>query len=281
MRIFYREKSFSSLIIFFITATLLLSGCASNKTIETEDEVTEIDPYEDFNRDMFEFNDSLDTHVLAPVSDAYLWATPQFVQTGIANFFDNLRGINLVLNDIMQGKMEQGLDDSGRFFVNSVFGLGGLFDVATDLGLERHDEDFAQTLAVWGVPQGPYWVLPVLGPITTRGMPGGVFDAAANPVAYVGGGFGFPIQLLHMVNARANAESGLELIEEAALDPYVFTRESFLQYRNNLITDGTFMDTDDLLDLDDDFDDDEGFDQDSGSFDKTSSSLKTGADKVN
>jgi len=254
---FSQEKDRSSFIgVFVVSMTLLLSGCASNEVIEAEAEVvevevTEIDPYEGFNRSMYKFNDKLDTYVGAPVSDAYLWVTPKFVQTGVANFFSNLKDINVVLNDFMQGKGKQGAEDSGRFAVNTTIGLLGLFDVATEFGLEKHEEDFAQTLAVWGVPQGPYLVLPLIGPATSRGVPGGIFDAAANPASYVGA----PIQLIQMLNARANADAEINFIEEAALDPYVFTRESFLQYRQNLITDGASENVDDLLDFDDEFDD--------------------------
>lgn len=262
MLVFLKDKGFSGLIgVLFILFTLLLSGCASNEVIEAdvqqtevnvaEAEESEIDPYEGFNRKVYVFNDTLDTYVAAPISDAYLWVTPEFVQTGVANFFNNLKDINVVLNDMMQGKVAQGTQDTGRFAVNSTIGLLGLFDVATELGLEKHDEDFAQTLAVWGVPQGPYLVLPLLGPATARGVPGGIFDAAANPATYVGA----PIQLLQMLNARANADGELNFIEEAALDPYVFTRESFLQYRKNLITDGESQISDDLLYEDEDFDD--------------------------
>ncbi len=252
-----KNRGFSFIsALFIILLTQFITGCASNEVIEAEAEaevieVSEVDPYEGFNRKMFVFNETLDTYVAAPISDAYLYVTPEFVQTGVANFFNNLKDINVVLNDVMQGKLAQGAEDTGRFAVNSTIGLLGLFDVATELGLEKHDEDFAQTLAVWGVPQGPYLVLPVIGPATTRGVPGGIFDAAANPASYVGA----PIQLLQMLNARANAEGELNFIEEAALDPYVFTRESFLQYRKNLITDGESQNADVLLE--EDFEDDE------------------------
>ncbi len=257
MHTFSHNKGTSTLFItFLISVTLFLAGCASTEVIEeeiveveVEVEVTETDPFEDFNRTVFGFNETLDTYLAEPISDAYLWVTPQFVQTGIANFFNNLKDINVVLNDMMQGKLMQGVEDTGRFTVNSTIGLLGLFDVATEIGLEKHDEDFAQTLAVWGVPQGPYLVLPILGPSTSRGVPGAVFDTAANPASYVG----FPIQVVQMLNARANAEGALKFIDEAALDPYVFTRESFLQYRNHLITDGESEITDDLLDLEDEF----------------------------
>jgi len=254
------HKSDSSLFaVSFVAITLLLSGCSSKQL--TEDgvevvEVVEVDPYEGFNRTMFSLNDGVDKYFADPVSDAYTWVTPQFVQTGVTNFFDNLKGINVVLNDLMQGKGKQGAEDTGRFLVNSTVGLLGLFDVATEIGLEQHNEDFAQTLAVWGVSQGPYLVLPLLGPSTTRGIPGGIFDAAANPATYVG----VPIQVVQMLNARANADSEINFVEEAALDRYVFTRESFLQYRDNLINDGKIDDSDALFDFeeeDDDFGDEE------------------------
>ena len=125
------------------------------------------------------------TIVAKPISDAYLWITPKFFQTGISNFFSNLKDINVVLNDHMQGKFEQGAEDVGRFLTNSTVGVLGLFDVATDLGLKKHEEDFGQTLAVWGVPQGAYLVLPILGPTTARGVPGSIFDTAANPTSVI------------------------------------------------------------------------------------------------
>jgi phospholipid-binding lipoprotein MlaA len=138
----------------------------------------------------------------------------------------------------MQAKFNQSAQDTGRFLMNSTVGVGGLFDVAKKVGLEQHDEDFEQTLAVWGVPQGTYLVLPILGPVTTRGIPGAVFDTAANPSTYIGA----PVQLVNLLNARANAEGSLKFIDEAALDPYVFTRESFLQWRKHLATDGKDQD---------------------------------------
>ena len=250
-----QEKNTSSLFAISVIAILLmLSGCSSQQVKEDgeiieDDEVAKVDPYEGFNRSMFNFNDKVDTYVAEPISDAYTWVTPRFVQTGVANFFDNLKGINVVLNDLMQGKGQQGMEDTGRFLMNSTVGVVGLFDVASEVGLEKHDEDFAQTLAVWGVSPGPYLVLPLLGPTTSRGIPGGIFDTAANPASYVGA----PVQMVQILNTRANADAGIDFVKEAALDPYVFTRESFLQYRNNLITDGKIEDSDDLFDMDEDF----------------------------
>ncbi len=239
------QRTFSSLMI---GVALTLSGCASNGTVQPSAVANKMDPYENFNRKMFSFNDSVDNYVAEPISNAYKWITPQFMQTGVFNFFNNLKNVNVVINDVLQAKFAQSAEDTGRFAINSTVGLAGLFDVAKHVGLEQNEEDFDQTLAVWGVPQGSYLVLPFLGPSTARGIPGAVFDTAANPASYVG----MPVQLVSMLNARASAEGSLKFIDEAALDPYVFTRESFLQWRNNLATDGKAETTSDVDDLDTD-----------------------------
>ncbi len=217
-----------------IVVALFLDGCATTGDVGQQTAFSKIDPYESVNRKIFGFNDSVDNYVAEPISNAYKWITPQFMQTGVFNFFNNLKNVNVVINDVLQAKFSQGAEDTGRFAINSTIGLGGLVDVAKHVGLEQNEEDFDQTLAVWGVPQGSYLVLPILGPSTARGIPGAVFDTAANPASYIG----MPVQLLAMLNARASAEGALKFIDEAALDPYVFTRESFLQWRNHLATDG-------------------------------------------
>lgn len=243
------------LFVSLVLAFLVLSGCATTQIDEQGNEVKIVDPYENMNRKVYAFNDKVDEYVAEPISDAYKYVTPEFVQTGVANFFSNLKVINTVLNDMMQAKFGQGAKDTGRFTINSTLGMLGLFDVASEIGLEHHEEDFDQTLAVWGVPQGSYIVLPLLGPTTSRGIPGAAFDTAANPASYVGA----PVQLLQMLNARANAEGALKFIDEAALDPYVFTRESFLQWRNFMINDGiTELEDDDLLEFEDELMEDGG-----------------------
>ena len=209
-----------------------LSGCAM--TGKDASATNQADPYENLNRKIYGFNDNVDDYVAKPIADAYKYVTPDFMETGVSNFFNNLKTINVVLNDVLQAKFEQSGRDTGRFLMNSTLGMAGLFDVAKTVGLDQNDEDFEQTLAVWGVPQGSYLVLPLLGPITTRGIPGAVFDTAANPVTYVGA----PLQAISLLNTRANAEGSLKFIDEASLDPYVFTRESFLQWRNHLASDG-------------------------------------------
>jgi len=209
-----------------------LAGCAT--TGRAEHAANKDDPYENVNRAMYVFNDKLDDYLAAPVSKVYNKITPQFARTGVFNFFNNLKNINVIVNDALQAKFMQGARDSGRLLLNSTLGLGGFVDVATNTGLDLNIEDFDQTLAVWGVPTGSYLVLPIIGPSTMRGIPGFAFDVAANPSSYLG----MPIQLVSLLNTRDTAEGALKFIDEASLDPYVFTRESFLQWRNNLATDG-------------------------------------------
>lgn len=248
---FPRHNAIKNKLTAFLTALVFvggLQGCASTQTKESSESTATnpADPYENINRKIYSFNDSVDDYVAKPVADAYKFITPDFVETGVSNFFNNLKNINVVANDLLQGKFTQSGMDTGRFLMNTTLGMAGLFDVAKSVGLQQNDEDFEQTLAVWGVPQGSYIVLPLLGPITTRGIPGAVFDTAANPVNYVG----IPAQALSMINTRANAEGSLKFIDEAALDPYVFTRESFLQWRTHLATDGKSENTTDFNDLD-------------------------------
>jgi len=238
----------SKVCLLFLLGALLLTGCASTKEVANDNlarpSVNQTDPYEGFNRSMYGFNMGVDKYLLKPIADGYRYVTPDFMQSGVTNFFNNLKGINVVLNDLLQGKFKQSASDTGRFLTNSTFGVFGLFDVASDLGMEANIEDFGQTLAVWGVDQGPYLVLPILGPTTVRDGPAIIVDKAANPGTYFPG-----TGIIEGINERANADSALKFIDEAALDPYVFTRESFLQYRNNLINDGKTDATNYDLDL--------------------------------
>ena len=261
-----KHPTFSTLLI---GVAIALGGCATTQAVEQPTVANKADPYENFNRAMFGFNDSVDSYVAEPISNAYKWITPQFMQTGVFNFFNNLKNVNVVINDVLQAKFSQGAEDTGRFALNSTVGVGGLFDVAKHVGLEQNEEDFDQTLAVWGVPQGSYLVLPILGPSTARGIPGAVFDTAANPASYIG----MPVQLVSMLNARASAEGALKFIDEAALDPYVFTRESFLQWRNNLATDGKAETSSDVDNLEDDALNDA---KDSSATGKTDNNLSAG-----
>jgi phospholipid-binding lipoprotein MlaA len=234
----------TSLILFLFF--LGLSSCATTQETTEQPNNTKVsDPYEKVNREIYDFNNGVDQYVAKPVADAYTWATPQVFRTGVRNFFNNLKNVNVVFNDILQAKFEQSAKDAGRFAINSTIGLGGLVDVADDVGLKQGDEDFDQTLAVWGVPPGSYMVLPILGPTTPRGITGVIVDTLTSPATYVGvpvkiitSYMGAPVSVMSMLNTRANAEGSLQFINEAALDKYVFTRESFLQWRENLASDG-------------------------------------------
>lgn len=237
---------------FLVTSALMMIGCAGaakraeNSMDPVSVKAVQADPYEGFNRSMYKFNTKLDKYFFKPVSDGYKFITPDFVETGVSNFFNNLKGINVVLNDVLQGKLAQSASDAGRFLTNTTIGVAGLFDVASELGLQHNVEDFGQTLAVWGVGEGPYLVLPVMGPTTIRDGGGLIVDKAANPGTYV------PFTgVIEGISDRANAEGSLKFINEASLDPYVFTRESFLQYRRHLINDGQSDGSHDLdLDID-------------------------------
>lgn len=252
------QKS-KSLITMILGVLALNAGCASTPS----GSVSPVDPYESFNRPVHGFNTKLDNYVAKPLSDAYKFITPDFMETGVRNFFNNLQDVGVVMNDVLQAKFGQGAEDLGRLGMNTTLGLMGMFDVATDVGLEKHNEDFGQTLAVWGVPQGSYLVLPFLGPTTIRELPGYVVDSAVNPVTYVP--VAMPLAGLGLLNARANAEGALQFVNEAALDPYVFTREAYLQWRNYQSTDGKVDTSKEMDDLEADLLGDEASESKAGS----------------
>ncbi|MCC5858389.1 MAG: VacJ family lipoprotein [Ectothiorhodospiraceae bacterium] len=231
---------------------LLLGGCAGTPPMPDEQVH---DPLENVNRRIYAFNEQLDRYIAKPAADAYVFVTPRFARRGVTNFFDNARYPGTVVNGALQGKWGQAGRDSGRFLLNSTIGLLGLFDVATPLGLEQHNEDFGQTLAVWGTPEGTYLVLPVMGPSTTRDVHDYPVGMATNVVTYLGGwALIGPLYALDLVNLRANLDQAARFRSEAALDEYVFTRSAYRQYRNNLIFDGEVPERDLFDDLDEDFD---------------------------
>lgn len=213
---------------------LLASGCA---TLQAPTEKK--DPFESYNRAMFEFNDGFDLHVLKPVAEGYEAVVPAPVSNSVSNFFSHLDDVIVIINDVLQLKFEQTLSDVGRFTFNSTFGLLGLFDVATPMALPKHNEDFGQTLGHWGVGSGPYLVLPLLGPSTVRDGSGLVVDWQADPIARIEdtpaywGSIG-----LKAVDTRAGLLRASRILDTAALDPYVFLRDAYLQRRNNLVYDG-------------------------------------------
>jgi phospholipid-binding lipoprotein MlaA len=217
-----------------IVCLLILGGCASIPSGERDAD----DPHESFNRSMFTFNDKLDRAVLKPVSKAYTKALPEPVRTGVSNFYNNITYLDTTLNSFLQGKGKQGASDLGRFLINSTIGVVGIFDVATPMGLVQHNEDFGQTLAVWGARDDQYLMYPVWGPSSVRDTGGIVVSLLTNPIFYAAAPVAVPLGLLQVVDLRARNEGFARFLDEAALDPYVFLRESYLQHREFEIYDG-------------------------------------------
>lgn len=198
------------------------------------------DPWEGFNRAVYAFNEDFDRAILKPLAEGYQWLLPQPARTGITNVFSNLNDVVVVVNDLLQLKPQQAASDFSRLVWNSTAGLGGLFDVATPMGLPKHDEDFGQTLAHWGMGNGPYLVLPFLGPSTGRDAVGLAVDyTQLDPVGYVKDDAArWSAVALRAVDTRANLLRASRILDQAALDPYVFLREAYLQRREYLIYDG-------------------------------------------
>lgn len=198
------------------------------------------DPFEGFNRAMYKFNTKLDDYVLKPVAKGYRAVVPTPARQGVSNFFANLREPMVMLNDALQGKFKHAASDLGRFLTNSTLGIFGVFDVATRMGLEKRTEDFGQTLAVWGFAEGPYLVLPFLGPSGIRDGVGLVGDFYAYPPTYMEEtSTAWKLFVLGTVDTRARyLDTGDILYQAAGDDPYVFVREAYRQRRRNLIHDG-------------------------------------------
>jgi phospholipid-binding lipoprotein MlaA len=211
-----------------------LSGCAT-----TSQYADERDPLESFNRAVYQFNDKLDQYALKPVAEGYQWVMPQFADRAVSNFFSNLDDVAVTINDLLQFKLAQASEDGGRLLVNTTLGVAGLMDVATGFGLEKHNEDFGQTLAVWGVPAGPYLVLPFFGPSSPRGTAGLVGDYLADPTTYVTGWDArLALQATDLIDFRADNLSTSEIVDEASLDEYEFIRDGYFQRREYLVYDG-------------------------------------------
>lgn len=222
--------------------------------LAAQDDEVLADPWEGFNRKIHNFNDAADRWVMKPVASGYVTITPDPVERGVSNFFDNLLEIRNVLNEVLQGKWKQAGKDTGRFLVNSTIGIVGIFDVAQYMKLERSEgEDFGQTLAVWGVDSGPYVVLPFLGPSTLRDTAALPVDWYTNPMSEIDN-----ISLRNSLRALSFVDTRARLLEAEGFisgDRYVFLREAYLQRRDYLINDGTVT-----SDSFDDFGDDDYYD---------------------
>jgi len=208
-----------------------LTGCATTANNPK-------DPYEGFNRAMFSVNEGIDV-VVKPVAQGYDTVTPRLVKAGIGNFFGNIADIWTALNNFLQGKGVQGVSDVGRVIVNTTFGIAGLFDVASEMGYEKHSEDFGQTLGVWGVGDGSYLFWPVLGPRTTRDTFGVAVDLYADPIPRIDN---VPVRNTLMgvrfIDTRASLLPADKVVEQAAFDKYSYIRDAYLQNRRSVIHDG-------------------------------------------
>jgi phospholipid-binding lipoprotein MlaA len=214
-----------------IVAAGLLGGCATSGNPK--------DPIEGFNRAVFAINEGLDVALIKPVAKGYEAVLPSPVRTGVGNIFGNIEDVFIGVNNLLQGKVPEAFSDLGRIAINSTIGLLGVFDLASNLGLEKHEEDFGQTFGRWGVGNGAYMVIPIFGPRTVRDTVGLVLDIAADPVSSLNSKGALSVTyVLRLVNNRANALPADKVIEEAALDKYSYMRDAYLQRRRSLIYDG-------------------------------------------
>ncbi|MGH8622982.1 MAG: MlaA family lipoprotein [Burkholderiales bacterium] len=221
----------------------LLGGCASTGNPR--------DPLEPLNRAVYTFNDGVDHLLIKPAAEFYRAVLPDFMRTGISNFFSNINDVIVAVNNLLQFKLAQAGSDVARVLLNSTVGVLGLFDVATEIGLEKHNEDFGQTLGYWGIGDGPYLVLPFLGPSSARDTVGWVGDFYAWPISYVeDDGTRYILIGMRVITLRADLLEATRILETAALDPYEFVRDAYLQRRRNLVYDGKPpLDADDIEDV--------------------------------
>jgi phospholipid-binding lipoprotein MlaA len=220
-----------------IAAALIVgfsTGCASSETKSENNG----DPLEGMNRKFYNFNDSIDRNFFEPVARGYVKVTPDPVRSGVTKFFTNVTYLNVIANDLLQGKPKQFAQDTGRLVVNSTVGLGGLFDPATKLGLPEHDEDLGQTLGTYGAGEGAYLVVPLMGPNSVRDVPGSATSFLLNPLTYFGAVITVPLGALAAINTRANLLEASSIRDQAALDPYTFVREAYRQQRQFKVYDG-------------------------------------------
>ncbi len=228
-------------------ACLLFAGIASAEAEENKD------PWERFNRGIFRFNEGADRYVVGPVAKGWDFILPDEVELALGRLFDNARFPIRFINNLLQEKLVYAVEDLGRFVINTSIGLGGLFDPATELGLKAHDEDFGQTLGYWGVPPGPYLVLPLLGPSSPRHVVGRVADSAAAVYPYFTM-FWVPalVTSTDLLNSRSLYDETLTAERKSALDFYVFQRNAYTQYREDQVLDKEDSESDDgdLYELD-------------------------------
>lgn len=228
---------------------LVLNGCSG--TVQTS-KADSYDPWQNWNRKTQKFNDGVDEAILKPLARGYQRITPEKVDESVTNFFNNINDINVFINDFLQLKFKQGTMDSSRFVLNSTFGVAGAFDVATTVDFIKHNEDFGQTLGFWGMPAGPYWVIPLFGPSSPRDALGLLGDALLDPLTYIsffGGVYTnaaiLGSEVLDVTDRRAGLMATEKIINEGSVDRYEFIKSTYQQRREYLIHDGHPLEEDD------------------------------------
>ncbi|VWD31761.1 MlaA family lipoprotein [Burkholderia lata] len=211
-----------------VAASAALTGCATGPNRNPND------PLEPMNRAMYKFNDTVDTNIAQPIAKGYQKVTPTPVRTAISNFFSNLGDLGNIANNLLQLRITDATEDLMRVAMNSVFGVAGLIDIATPAGLPKHHQDFGLTMARWGMPSGPYLVLPVFGPSTIRDGVGRAVDVRFNLLNYIEPAARNPMYIAQFISARSDLLGATDLLKQAALDPYSFVRDAYLQQRKSL-----------------------------------------------
>jgi phospholipid-binding lipoprotein MlaA len=224
-------------LIFIALFTSFLVGCVS---MPENSVPSKKDPWEHFNRNVYQFNETLDDYLIRPITKAYEFVLPEFVRNAFSNIFSNVGDVYTAVNQLLQGKPYQAASDVSRVIANTTFGIGGIFDVASYFGLEKHNEDFGQTFGVWGAGDGPYMVLPFLGPSNVRDTVGWVFDLETDILlSYIDN---IPLRNtitgVRVVDQRSKYLNSSSLLETAAFDKYTFVRDAYTQRRWDRIYDG-------------------------------------------
>lgn len=236
------HPSSRSRVLTALLGLVLLAGCVSLP----DDYRDPRDPWEAYNRGMYQFNTDFDNAFMKPIAKGYKAVVPEPVDKGITNFFNNLADITSAINNLFQFKLSRAASDVGRLAVNTTVGVLGFVDVASNMGLTDYKEDLGQTLGYWGLPPGPYFVLPLLGPSTVRETLGFVGDLYTDPLFWgglpglqlVNGNVAWGLVALRAIDRRADLLTASKVLDEAALDPYIFVRDAYLQRRRSLVYDG-------------------------------------------
>jgi phospholipid-binding lipoprotein MlaA len=211
---------------------LLLGGCATTQS--------RVDPFEPWNRTMFQVHEVVDGNVVKPVAEAYVKYVPQVLRSGVSNFFGNIEDLFVGINNVLEGNGNRAGDDFGRVLLNTTFGMGGLFDLASMMGIERHNQDFGITFGKWGIPQGPYLFVPLFGPTTVRDGTGSIIRAYLGPTTYIFTDVPLRNSIwgVGAVDLRASVLGAESMVDQAALDRYRFIRNAYLRARQYQVYDG-------------------------------------------